>query len=155
LAISNFTITPTPFPNIQQGAKMADTAKYFDAVNYTDSSEITSYVRKSNVFQQGYSVALSADGNTAMAVMKVGEINQYVFTNGVSYFGTGGVIFYERQNGGWKQSGRPRFTSGGYKGAISADGTVAIAPGSNAFFKVNGVWDRRYPVGHRRAQHGN
>jgi hypothetical protein len=149
-ASGNFTITPTLYPNLQQGPKMADTAKYFDPVNYFDPPQTTNRVRKSNVFQQGYSVALSADGNTAMAGMKVGEV--------ISIYGYGGVIFYERQNGIWKQSGRPRFAYGsvlGYKSAINADGTVALATAVDAnighdingthavtvaFFKVNGQW---------------
>ncbi|MBY0243906.1 MAG: putative Ig domain-containing protein [Sphingobacteriaceae bacterium] len=85
--------------------------------------------------RQGYSVALSADGNTAM----VGG-----FVDG---FGKGAVWAYVRTAGTWTQQG-PKLVGTGAVGsafqggsiALSADGTTAIVDGSNDDSNKGAAW---------------
>src|SRR6516225_1352751 len=76
--------------------------------------------------QQGYSVALSADGNTAI----VGG----PFDNG----SVGAALVYTRSGGVWTQQGNKLVGTGadggaqqGYSVALSADGNTAIVGGPN------------------------
>ena len=97
--------------------------------------------------QQGYSVSLSADGNTAI----VGG----VFDNG----NTGAAWMYTRSNGVWSQQGSKLVGTGavgspvyqGWSVSISADGNTTIVggPGDNGvgaawvFIRSGGVWTQQ------------
>ncbi|MBD1362867.1 gliding motility-associated C-terminal domain-containing protein [Mucilaginibacter sp. ZT4R22] len=150
IAAGNFTVTPTLYPNIRQSPAMADTSKY---ISHNPGRQPLSLRRA----QQGYSVAISADGNSAVAGVGVGEIQNFV---------NGGVIFYERQNGAWQQSGgvfstgsqNGNFGPRGYESTMNADGTVAIVTGQGAtgvnsgnfagvYYKVNGIWTEGAGIG--------
>lgn len=96
---------------------------------------------------QGYSVALSADGNTAIVG---GESDDG---------GQGAAWVYVRSNGVWSQQGAKLVGTGGVGGgaqgssvAISADGNTAVvgAPEDNGlvgatwvFVRSNGVWSQQ------------
>ncbi|MBZ5625595.1 MAG: hypothetical protein LAQ69_43910 [Acidobacteriia bacterium] len=99
---------------------------------------------------QGTSVAVSADGNTAI----VGGPNDNS--------GAGAVWVFTRNNGTWVQQGGKLMGNGVDKGiagqgssvALSADGNTAIIGGSNdndgtgamwAFTRANGVWTQQGP----------
>jgi hypothetical protein len=102
--------------------------------------------------QQGYSVALSADGNTAI-VGAPQNIN-----------GVGGAWVYTRSGGAWSQQGGALIgdsavgnANQGYSVALSADGNTAIVGGPNdntqvgvatsgaawVFTRSNGVWTQQ------------
>jgi lipocalin len=98
--------------------------------------------------QQGNSVALSADGNTAI-------VGGYSDNNG---FGAAWV--YTRSNGAWTQQGSKLVGTGvagyyaeqGYSVALSADGNTALIGGPNdndglgaawVFTRANGVWTQQ------------
>jgi hypothetical protein len=94
--------------------------------------------------EQGFSVALSADGNTAL----VGGLND----NG----GAGAVWVFSRSNGVWTQQGNQLVGTGavgiarqGFSVALSADGNTALVGGLSdnsftgavwVFTRSNGVW---------------
>jgi gliding motility-associated-like protein len=106
----NFTVTATPFPNVQNGPKMADTNKYASADKLTYSLE------------QGTVVAISADGKTAVAASGKSTYS--------AWYKSQNVVFYAKVNGSWKES---RFLTTSYsnssfplKAAINADGTAAL-----------------------------
>jgi hypothetical protein len=95
---------------------------------------------------QGYSLALSADGNTAL----VGDF----FDN----HGVGAAWVYTRSNGVWSQQGAKLIGSGagqpaqqGFSVSLSADGNTALVGGccdlnSGAtwvFIRSNGVWTQQ------------
>ena len=116
----NFLVTPTSYPSIQQGEKI---------IGVTGNT------------QNGYSVAISADGNTAIVGGKQVGGNK------------ANVYIYKRINSVWTQEGSPLFgvnTQQAYSVAISADGNTAIA-GSHSdnsnqgaawiFVRVNGIWN--------------
>jgi hypothetical protein len=99
-----FTVTPTLYPKVQMGAKLAATGN----------------------IQQGWSVAVSADGNTAI----VGTRND---NNGI-----GAALIFVRNANTWTQQGPPLIGSGnvgnsgqGVSVAISADGNTALVGGNN------------------------
>ncbi len=102
---SNFTVTSTPFPSVQQGAKLLANDNAGSA-------------------QQGYSVAVSADGNTAIV-------------GGTADNGNAGAAWvYTRSAGVWTQQGSKLAGTGriGNAGqewsvAISADGNTAVVGG--------------------------
>ncbi|MCO5950471.1 cadherin-like beta sandwich domain-containing protein, partial [Mucilaginibacter flavidus] len=121
----NFTVTPALPPVMQQGGKIVATS----GVNASS--------------QVGHAVAISADGNTAVAAI-----------NNIP----GGVIVFTRQNGGWTQQAMLSGTGGigtasqGSAVAISADGNTVIfsaqtdASGKGAFWaftRSNGVWTQQ------------
>ncbi len=124
----NFTVTATQAPNTQQGAKLFGTGAV-------------------GVAQQGYSIALSADGNTAI----VGGYNDNS--------NAGAAWVYTRSGGIWSQQGNKLVGIGaigtafqGNSVAISADGNTAIVGGpfdnSNAgaawvFTRSGGVWSQQ------------
>ena len=132
---SNFTVTPTSFPSVQQGNKLVGTG----AVN------------SSKGVQQGYSVSISADGNTAI----VGGTEDSL--------SIGGVWVYTRTGGVWTQQGAKLVgtdaisnnTNGvkqGYSVSISADGNTSIVGGpydnSNTgaawvYTRSGGVWTQQ------------
>ncbi len=127
-SVDTFIVTKINSPNLQQGNKLVGT-------NFIGASE------------QGYSVAISADGNTAIA----GGRND----NG----GAGAAWVYTRSNGAWSQQGNKLIGIGGSADArqgtsvaISADGNTAIV-GANGdavgvgatwvFVRINGVWTQQ------------
>jgi hypothetical protein len=97
--------------------------------------------------EQGFSVALSADGNTAA----VGGLND----NG----GAGAVWVFARSNGVWTQQGDKLVGTGavgtakqGFSVALSADGNTAVVGGLGdnsfagavwVFARSNGVWTQQ------------
>jgi hypothetical protein len=97
--------------------------------------------------EQGFSVALSADGNTAL----VGGLND----NG----GAGAVWVFTRSNGVWTQQGNQLVGTGavgtarqGFSVALSADGNSALVGGRGdngdagavwVFTRSNGVWTQQ------------
>ncbi len=102
---SNFTITPTAYPALQQGGKLVGTGN-------------------TGAAQQGWSVAVSADGNTAI----VGAPSD---NNSV-----GAAWVYTRNNSVWVQQGNKLVGTGnvgaskqGFSVALSADGNTAIMGG--------------------------
>jgi len=121
----NFTVVNTPLPNAQQGNKLI-------GANYTGAA------------QQGFSVAISADGNTA-AIGATQDNNQ-----------VGAVWIYVRNGGSWAQQGS-KLVGSGYVGqsnqgsslALSADGNTLIvgayedgyyAGAAWIFTRTNGTW---------------
>ncbi len=114
-----FSVIPTSFPSVQQGEKITGSF--------------------GNI-QQGYSVSISADGNTAV----VG--------------GNANVFIYKRTGNVWNQEGNQLFginatnTQETYSVAISADGNTVIvgdyADNANQgaawiFTRINGVWSKQ------------
>jgi len=99
---TNFTMTPSYAPALQQGAKLVGTGNTGAAI-------------------QGFSVSLSADGNTAI----VGGYNDHS--------GLGAAWIYVRSSGSWVQQGAKLEGTGsstlGFSVALSADGNTAIVGG--------------------------
>jgi hypothetical protein len=117
---SNFTVTPTPYPSLQQGDKLIGNDSLGAAL-------------------QGCSVAVSADGNTAI----VGGYQD----NG----GQGAAWVYTRNGSTWSQQGSKLVgfsgsvnAAQGWSVALSADGNTAIvgAPYENAFQGAAWVYTR-------------
>jgi gliding motility-associated-like protein len=125
---SNFTVTPTSHPSVQQGAKLVGMGN----TGYAD---------------QGGSVSLSADGNTAM-VGGVSDNNDQ-----------GAAWVYTRSGGIWSQQGGKLVGTGNTGGAdqgssvsLSADGNTAIVGGrfdNNAqgaawvYTRSGGTWSQQ------------
>ena len=124
---ADFNLIETHYPSIQQGDKKIGTGY-------------------SGLARQGYSVAISADGNTAI-----------VGANAISSSGAAWV--YVKQNGVWEQQGNMLVGSGvgldcgsaiqGYSVAISADGNTVLIGGYKdncntgaawVFTRNNGLW---------------
>src|ERR1017187_7428146 len=91
---------------------------------------------------QGISVAVSADGNTAI----VGGDDDD--------FGVGAAWVYVRTNGIWSQQGNKLVGTGGLNPldgrsvALSADGNTAIVGGNGfayVFVRTSGVWSQQGP----------
>jgi hypothetical protein len=124
-SFGSFTVTPTLYPNTQQGNKLIST----DAAGNA---------------QQGYSVAISADGNTAI-------VGGYTDNNLA-----GAAWVYSRNGNVWTQQGNKLIGAGGsttaqqgWSVAINADGNTAVVGGYNdkggvgaawVFTRNNGVW---------------
>ncbi len=107
-----FTVTSTPYPSVQQGSPLAGTGG--STISTTGGAE------------QGYSVAVSADGNTAV----IGGVGN----NGYK----GAIWIFTRKDTTWSQQGGKLIgTNGssqaneGYSVAISADGNTVIEGGPN------------------------
>jgi hypothetical protein len=88
---------------------------------------------------QGFSVALSADGNTAIVGAPVGGIGDND--------GTGAVWVYIRSNGVWFQQGLKLVPNAGgvnrgWSVALSADGSTAIVGGSGDNSNAGAVFTR-------------
>jgi hypothetical protein len=102
--------------------------------------------------RQGTSVALSADGNTAI----IGGPMDNIFINGLP--GQGAAWVFTRSNGSWAQQGAKLVGSGGSNTAeqglsvaLSADGNTAAVGGPNdntgdgavwVFTRSNGAWSQ-------------
>ncbi|MEI7525772.1 MAG: hypothetical protein WCJ95_15630 [Mariniphaga sp.] len=101
---TNFTVAPTPYPTVQQGEKLVGTGA-------TVAASL-----------QGYSISLSADGNTAIVG---GPVNTTA--------GSGSIWIYTRTGGVWTQQGNKLPVSGssaqGIAVALSADGNTALVGG--------------------------
>jgi len=167
---SNFTVTPTPYPSVQQGSKLTGTNDIMGdlgsaiAVSADGNTAIVGgaydnntigaawiFVRSGGVWtqqgnkllgtgsvglaQQGWSVALSADGNTAL----VGANNDNS--------GVGAVWVYTRTAGVWTQQGNKLVGTGNtglpYQGisvSLSADGNTAIVGASQDNSQQGAAW---------------
>jgi hypothetical protein len=105
-AATDFTVTQTPYPGIQQGAKLIDTVKR--ALGF-----YSPFVAQG----QGASVVLSADGNSAIV-------------NGSGSYTYPSYLFYARTNGIWAVSAAfgTSFRDPVYGNnlALSADGNTAL-----------------------------
>jgi hypothetical protein len=96
---------------------------------------------------QGWSVALSSDGNTAL----VGGPDDNLQNNGV----IGAAWVFTRSNGAWIQQGQKLVGTGasansqqGWSVALSGDGNTALIAGPGdrtawAFTRINGVWTQQ------------
>jgi len=120
IATGNFTVTPAPNPNAQQGSKLVATGN-------------------TGAAQSGYSVALSADGNTAIVGGPADNSNQ------------GAAWIYTRSGSTWSQQGTKLVGTGnigaarqGNSVALSADGNTAIVGGNtdNSSRGAAWVWTR-------------
>ena len=114
---SNFTVTATPYPSAQQGSKLVGTGSSGTDLN------------------QGFSVAISADGNTAV-VGGPGDNSQI-----------GAAWVYIRSAGAWAQQGSKLVGTGatgaasqGSSVALSADGNTAIIGGNQDKSGVGAAW---------------
>ena len=128
----SFTTLPAVvLPFAQQGGKLVDTS----AVNLP---------------YQGWSVALSADGNTAIVG---GPCDNGYFepvnirSNPPSFFyycGPGAVWVFTRSEGAWTQQGG-KLVYGGSSVALSADGNTALVGGAPvlAYTRSGGVWNQQ------------
>jgi gliding motility-associated-like protein len=169
--IGNFTVTATPFPLAQQGAKLVGTgaiggAGQGNAVavsadgntaivgGYLDNSQQGAawvYTRSGGTWTQqgaklvgtgnigaaaqGWSVSLSADGNTAIVGGFQDNSNQ------------GAAWVYTRSGGAWAQQGAKLVGTGnigaawqGYSVSLSADGNTAIVGGYNDHSENGAAW---------------
>jgi hypothetical protein len=114
---NTFTITATPFPSLQQGGHLSGS----DAVGNAN---------------QGFSVAISADGNTA--IVGGSDDNNYM----------GAAWIYARSGNVWAQQGNKLVGTGAvspnvYQGlgvAISADGNTALVGGFKDNNNVGATW---------------
>jgi gliding motility-associated-like protein len=111
----NFVVIPTQFPNFQQGNKYSGTG-------ITSSSYL------------GWSVDVSADGNTAIIGCPVDNVL------------IGGALIYVRNGTTWTQqaklvgSGNVSFSQQGTGVALSADGNTAIVGGNRDNDFVGAAW---------------
>ena len=130
---SNFTVTATPYPTIQQGNKL---------------------LVSGGVTGQGYSMSVSADGNTAIIGGPLSDNT-----------GIGAAWIFTRAGGTWTQQGAKLLGTGttvpanqGAAVAISADGNTVIiggpqdntSPGDGlgavwVFTRTAGVWAQQGP----------
>jgi len=111
-----FTVTPTPYPSMQQGSKLVG-------------------IGNTGAAFQGYSVSISADGNTAIV--------------GGPYDNSrlGAAWVYIRSGGVWAQQGPKLFGTGaqgaafqGNSVSLSADGNTAIVGGYQDNSYVGAAW---------------
>ena len=125
-ASSNFTLTSVLPPNTQQGNKLV-------------GSNIVGLGA-----EQGYSIAISADGNTAV-------VGGFADNNSL-----GAAWVFSRSNGIWSQQGNKLVGTGaignddqGYSVSISADGNTVLVGGVSdngevgaawVFIRSNGTW---------------
>jgi gliding motility-associated-like protein len=106
ISISNFTVMPTPAPNTQQGNKLVGTGGDAGA-------------------GQGISVAISADGNTAV-VGGYGDNNNQ-----------GAIWIYTRTGGVWTQQGSKLVGTGG---STNANQGIAVAINANGNTVLSGAY---------------
>jgi gliding motility-associated-like protein len=116
---SNFTVMPTPAPNTQQGNKLVGTG----------------FVGTQSDPYQGYAVAISADGNTAIVSGYNDNDRQ------------GAVWIYTRSGGLWAQQGNKLVGTGnatpavqGVSVSISADGNTALVGGYDDNNGMGATW---------------
>lgn len=119
---SNFTVTATPYPSLQQGDKLVGTGAI-------------------GTSHQGVSVSISADGNTAI----VGAPNDNPYVN--ELMGDGAAWIYTRSGNAWTQQGAKlaandatSFPFLGCAVALSADGNTAIVGGSWDNDRTGAAW---------------
>ena len=106
ISSSNFTVMPTPAPNTQQGNKLVGTGGDAGA-------------------GQGISVAISADGNTAV-VGGYGDNNNQ-----------GAIWIYTRTGGIWTQQGSKLVGTGG---SITANQGIAVAINADGNTVLSGAY---------------
>lgn len=123
-AASSFTVTSPQFPHTQQGGKLVGTVSVVD------------YNTSTTPEGQGYAVAISANGNTAIVGGNLDSTN------------IGAAWIYTRNGSTWAQQGfklaspvitetSPQF---GSSVALSADGNTAIIGGPNDSSGVGAAW---------------
>lgn len=123
---SNFAVTPTQYPSTQQGAKLVGIGAGIGSVQP----------------EQGASVSLSADGNTALVGGPVDNNHR------------GAAWVFIRSGGIWTQQGSKLVGTGagaypqeGVSVSLSADGNTAIIGGSNAvswiFIRNGTTWTQQ------------
>ncbi len=120
----SFTINPTKFPKVQQGNKLVGT----DHITQVNGSIWS-------INQQGYTVAISADGNTA--IVGGWEYNHY----------QGAVWTYTKIGNRWVQQGDKLtanngigYTQFGGSVALSGDGNIAIIGGNGDNGYLGAAW---------------
>ena len=113
---SNFTVTPTPFPSSQQGAKLVGTGAVGNS-------------------SQGNSVSVSADGNTAMVA---GYFDNSSAGAAWVYTRSGGV--WIQQGAKLVGTGAVGVAQQGISVSLSADGNTAIVGGSNDNSGIGATW---------------
>jgi gliding motility-associated-like protein len=146
IAKGMYTVTETPYPMVRQSVQLADTTTYNGFYRPNPNDPGSSYVkRRSYGAGQGTSVAVSADGNTALVSIGIGF-------ESFSMSDKGGLIFYERSNGVWVKAPpvQKLFVGAGAIGGLvllSADGKTAIGDANTSslhtpgvYRKANGVW---------------
>ena len=113
---SNFTVTPTSFPSVQQGGKLVGTGSI-------------------GISTQGYSVAMSANGNTAVVGGYYDSTSQ------------GAAWVFIRSGGIWMQQGAKLKGTGnngaanqGISVSLSADGNTALIGGDEDNFGRGAAW---------------
>jgi gliding motility-associated-like protein len=116
ISAGTFTLNTAPAPNVQQGAKLTGTGN-------------------TGAAQQGFSVSLSADGNTAIVGGDADNSNR------------GAVWIYTRSGNTWSQQGTKLVGTGiginsqhGISVSISADGNTAIVGGPGDNSNQGAVW---------------
>ncbi len=181
----SFTVTPTPYPSLQQGNKLVGTGAigsasqgYSIAISSDGSTAIVGgvddnssigaawvYKRSSGVWsqqgnklvgsgaillngtvQQGISVGISADGNTVIIGGPIDSLN------------TGAAWVFIRSAGIWTQQGNKLIGSGGagynqgHSVSLSADGNTALIGGWGdnsgigaawVFNRLGGIWTQQ------------
>ena len=181
LSTGNFTVTATPNATIRQGNKLVGTGALQSAAQGTsvaisadgntavvggrrdnlDHGAIWVYTRNNGVWSeqtklignapgvsayQGFSVAISADGNTIIE-------GSYMDGPGI-----GGAFVFTRSAGNWNQQGGKLIGTGysnspnqGYSVALSADGNTALVGGYGdnngigatwVFTRSGGIWSQ-------------
>lgn len=131
---SNFMITETPYPYVQQGDKLVGSPLGDYPLTETSTGQ-----------QQGLDVAISADGNTMVSC------SPYDYPNGAVYV-------FTRNSGVWKQEAKIIESPGkefkiylGTGAALSADGNTLLISAYNGFpagpaylyTRSNTVWTRQ------------
>jgi len=131
-ADGNTAIVGGPQDNSQQGAAWIYT---FSSSAWTQQGAKLVGTGVTGFAQQGWSVALSADGNTA-------SVGGYHDNNDV-----GGAWVYTRSGGAWSQQGSKLLGTGadghaaqGWSVALSADGNTAIVGGDLDNSNVGAAW---------------
>ena len=117
LALLSLTVLPSTAQFLQQGSKLVGTGAAVGGA------------------EQGYSVSISADGNTAI----VGGV--------LDNIGVGAAWLYTRSGGAWTQQGGKLVGTGavggslqGWSVSISADGNTAIVGGFDDNFSAGAAW---------------
>ncbi|MBW8049810.1 MAG: T9SS type A sorting domain-containing protein [Cytophagales bacterium] len=116
ISVSNFTVTPTPYPGLQQGNKLVGTGAVGAA-------------------RQGWSVSISSDGNTAI----VGGLGDSSWAGAAwVYTRTGGV--WTQQGSKLVGTGAAGAAFQGISVSISSDGNTAIVGGYQDNSAAGAVW---------------
>ncbi|MBW8050033.1 MAG: hypothetical protein FVQ77_06780 [Cytophagales bacterium] len=116
ISVTDFTVTPTPYPGSQQGSKLVGTGAV-------------------GVASQGLSVSISSDGNTAIVG---GYADNSTAGAAWVYTRTGGV--WAQQGSKLFGTGAVGAARQGYSVSISSDGNTAIVGGYNDSTGAGAAW---------------